>query len=180
MRPGTTRTASPRLGAVHDCRNLTTERTANTTGSAYSDVADTSRTNGTFILHIDALQATGSTFIGLHTGGITNDFPGHGSTGNGIGYNVTTGDIWFYAGPQTTVATATVGDNIKVVKAANNISFYKQTGGAGAYNLLVTIDADFAGYGTPPAPVSGAAYPVVAGFSGADFGSKVTADFSAW
>jgi hypothetical protein len=160
--------------------NLTTQRTANTTGSSYSDLADTARVNGTFIFHIDALQATGSTFIGLHTGGLTNDFPGHGFTGNGIGYNVSTGDIWFYGGPQTTVATATVGDNIKVGKAANNISFYKQTGGAGAYNLLVTINADSPGYGTPPAPVSGAAYPVVSGFSGFDFGSKVTADFSGW
>jgi hypothetical protein len=149
--------------------NLTALRSTNTQPFAGVLFGNTAKTNGTFIVTVNAIGAGPPIGIGVALSAET-QFPGHDVNGDSVGY-LNDGSIRQGNGTLATGATWTTADVIKVVKAGVNVSFYKNN------VLQATIDtsAPVNGFGTI---LAGNAYPLAYTQNGT--GTQFTADFSAW
>jgi hypothetical protein len=156
--------------------NFTAARNVTTAGFWAMLRASVAKTTGSFTVKVDAIGTGLLTAIGVDVG-TEPSYPGGAASFVSIGY-VNTGNIEFGGSNIAAASAFTTGDVIKVDKAANIISFYRQAGGVGSFVLQATINTSDPIYSGGPTPVGGAVYPAASNGNGT--GTQLTADFSGW
>lgn len=142
--------------------NLTITRTTNTGFWAVAH-ASTSRGSGTVIFTIGAMGGGTFQYVGFDDGTETVNLGGSGS--HSIGWQ-SNGSILVNGGIGATAVTWTTGNALKIVKAGNIYSFYRDNVFAASYDA------------TGKTFLVGSVFPAAA--NGNSTGMAVTADFSGW